>query len=64
MRFIVAIPFVLLLIFLVVGGLSRRVRIDSCCSTNCDPSLDLRLREVEGERELAKPPAPPPAPLG
>lgn len=64
MAYLFAIPVVLFLIVLVVGGLTGRVRTSPCCST-ADPSRDLRIRasfetpeQLEPANDLrARPPA-------
>ena len=43
-KYLLAAPLVLFLILLIIGGLTGRVRLQSCCSI-ADPDKDVRMKE-------------------
>jgi hypothetical protein len=56
MVYLLATPVLLLLVTLIVGGLTGRVRVSSCCSI-ADPSRDLRMRAAYEQSERDSNPA-------
>jgi len=48
--YLLATPVLLLVVTLIIGGLTGRVRVSSCCST-ADPSRDLRMRAAYEQSE-------------
>jgi hypothetical protein len=51
--YLLATPVFLFLVALVVGGVTGRVQVSSCCSI-ADPSRDLRMRSAYGQPEGAE----------
>lgn len=51
MKFVFGVPVALFLITLVIGGLTGRVRLTSCC-TVADPRKDLRMASAFQEEAL------------
>lgn len=45
MAWMFAVPVIVFLVALMVGGLTRRVRLRSCCGV-ADPRRDLRMRDA------------------
>lgn len=45
MAWLFAVPVLVFLVVLVVGGLTRRVKLKSCCGV-ADPRHDLRMRDA------------------
>ena len=52
MAYVFGIPALVLLVVLVYGGLTGRVRLSSCCSV-ADPRKDLRMRPAFEDDEPA-----------
>lgn len=45
MAWLFAVPVIVFLVLLIVGGLTRRVKVRSCCGV-ADPRHDLRMRDA------------------
>jgi hypothetical protein len=55
MAYVFGIPALVLLVILVYGGLTGRIRLTSCCAV-ADPRKDLRMRAAFEDDDLTAPP--------
>ena len=54
MAYVFGVPTLIFLVVVVVGGLTGRIRLTSCC-TVADPRRDLRMRAAYEDTDLESP---------
>ncbi len=54
MAYVFGVPALIFLVVVVVGGLTGRIRLTSCC-TVADPRRDLRMRAAYEDSDLESP---------